>query len=82
MWVHWVSLYFPGYDSVGAPPDKAIIRHYRDLVDDDWGKTWIHEVEGFGNFTMTDYPDNLMEKLFNNVKKRLDRVYRVLKPAI
>ncbi|CAJ0606321.1 unnamed protein product [Cylicocyclus nassatus] len=77
MWIHYVLLYFPGYKgvTVSAPPDKAIIRHYRDLVDDNWGTTWIHEVERFGNFTMTDYPAQLMVKLYRNVKKRLSRVY-------
>ncbi|KHJ98997.1 hypothetical protein OESDEN_01012 [Oesophagostomum dentatum] len=76
MWVHYPSLLFPGYIEEHAEKEDAHIRHYRDQYDDNWGKTWIHEVEGFGNFTMTDYPEHLMTPLHQNVKKRLDRVYR------
>ncbi|VDM71710.1 unnamed protein product [Strongylus vulgaris] len=78
MWVHHVSIFFPGYDGAGVPTEKALIRHYRDLADDNWGTTWIHEVEKFGNFTMTNYPERLMRVLYANVKNRLSRVYRTL----
>ncbi|KHJ98996.1 hypothetical protein OESDEN_01011 [Oesophagostomum dentatum] len=76
MWVHYPQLLFPGYIEGYADKEDAHIRHYRDQIDDNWGKTWIHEVEQMGNFTMTDYPTHLMTPLYQNVKKRLDRVYR------
>ncbi|KAK6734749.1 hypothetical protein RB195_018130 [Necator americanus] len=75
MWVHYVSIYFPGYDGTVAAPEEAIIRHYRDVAADNWGTTWIREVETFGSFRNTNYPEDLMQRLHRNVEKRLSQVY-------
>ncbi|CAJ0608227.1 unnamed protein product [Cylicocyclus nassatus] len=83
--VHAVYVYFPGYESACAPPDRAIIRHYRDLTFNDRRTKKMRGYPGYapwltkitnGNFTITHYPSNLMKQLYPRIKKRLERVYR------
>ncbi|CAJ0588771.1 unnamed protein product [Cylicocyclus nassatus] len=83
MHIHEARLYFPGYKRLRVPPDKVLIRHYRDLYDN-FGRPWLvpsiqsrmDELKSFGNFTMTEYPTTLMLKLYKNVRRRLSQVYK------
>ncbi|KIH49431.1 hypothetical protein ANCDUO_20494, partial [Ancylostoma duodenale] len=75
MWVHHVEIYFPGYDGYEVPTSDAIIRHYRDVASGNWAKYYLAEVAKFGPFTVTNYQDSLMKKLYSRVKSTLDRVY-------
>ncbi|KHJ98995.1 hypothetical protein OESDEN_01010 [Oesophagostomum dentatum] len=86
MSVHYPLLLFPGYEEAFAEEENAyiriteldciVLRHYRGQYGDSWAKRWIHQVERFGNFTMTDYPEHLMAPLYENIKQRLTQVYR------
>ncbi|KAL6737422.1 hypothetical protein Aduo_011066 [Ancylostoma duodenale] len=75
MWVHHVEIYFPGYDGYEVPTSDAIIRHYRDVASGNWAKYYLAGVANFGPFTVTNYQDSLMKKLYSRVKSTLDRVY-------
>uniref|UniRef100_A0A0N4X8H1 Glycosyltransferase family 92 protein n=1 Tax=Haemonchus placei TaxID=6290 RepID=A0A0N4X8H1_HAEPC len=76
MWVHHVAIYFPGYEGYEVPKSEGIIRHYRDIMMGDWYKHYLPGVEKFGPFTETDYPPTLMKQLYENVKTKLDFVYK------
>uniref|UniRef100_A0A7I4YR05 Glycosyltransferase family 92 protein n=1 Tax=Haemonchus contortus TaxID=6289 RepID=A0A7I4YR05_HAECO len=76
MWVHHVAIYFPGYEGYEVPKNEGIIRHYRDIMMGDWYKHYLPGVEKFGPFTETDYPRTLMKQLYENVKTKLDSVYK------
>ncbi|EPB74316.1 hypothetical protein ANCCEY_06589 [Ancylostoma ceylanicum] len=73
MWVHHVEIYFPGHETYEVPTSDAIIRHYRDVASGNWAKYYLPGVAEFGPFTLTNYPNSLMQKLYSNVKNRLDR---------
>ncbi|KAL6737390.1 hypothetical protein Aduo_011037 [Ancylostoma duodenale] len=73
--VHTVAKFFDGYQQYAMKPEEGVVRHYRDVVAGDWGKWWLKSVEAMGNFSMTDYPEQLASKLMENVQKRLQYVY-------
>ncbi|KAE9419088.1 hypothetical protein Angca_000637, partial [Angiostrongylus cantonensis] len=73
--VHSVDLFFDGYRKYYMKPHEAVVRHYRDIHSDNWEKVWLPYFEGFGEFTMTDYPEKYMKTLRENVQRRLQYVY-------
>ncbi|KAK6752156.1 hypothetical protein RB195_003521 [Necator americanus] len=75
MIVHYVSKFLGDYRTYQLEPNEGVVRHYRDIVAGNWGKTWLKSVEKMGNFSLTDYPDQFESDLLENVKRRLEYVY-------
>ncbi|KAL6741702.1 hypothetical protein Aduo_014930 [Ancylostoma duodenale] len=73
--VHYVDKFFDGYWMYQMKPEEGVVRHYRDVNSGKWGKIWLPEVEGTGNFSMTNYPKKWMHRLRRNVQKRVHYVY-------
>ncbi|KAF1752836.1 hypothetical protein GCK72_019391 [Caenorhabditis remanei] len=79
MFIHNVIQFFPkqngSYGEVGIKPEEGLIRHYRDQSLGNWGVKWLKETFKYGPLRNTDYPENLIGKLTENVKKRAKYVY-------
>ncbi|CAJ0605290.1 unnamed protein product [Cylicocyclus nassatus] len=73
--VHNVTKFFKGYRLYPLRPEEGVVRHYRDVVAGNWGRTWLKSVESMGNFTWTDYPQKFSSDLLKNVQHRLHYVY-------
>ncbi|CAD6194287.1 unnamed protein product [Caenorhabditis auriculariae] len=76
MGVHYVLLYHPGYYQKYIEADEGVVRHYRDVNMSDWGTRWLKSVEAMGNFSMTNYPENLQKELTSRVVSRIRYVYK------
>ncbi|RCN34789.1 hypothetical protein ANCCAN_19358 [Ancylostoma caninum] len=77
MGIHNSYISMPGYKTFFVPPDKAINMHYREPYGDGWYKRRIALVSRYGPFKIEGYPNHLIDPLYRNVKRRLDRVYGV-----
>ncbi|CAI5448604.1 unnamed protein product [Caenorhabditis angaria] len=76
-WVHYPKRYYPGqHESHDVKPEDGYVRHYRDQKMGNWGKTWINDVITFGPFSLTNYSEIYQEKLVENVRKRVENVYK------
>ncbi|KAF1752838.1 hypothetical protein GCK72_019393 [Caenorhabditis remanei] len=84
MWVHSVTEFFPNpnrnifqrdYFQRDVEPKDGLIRHYRDQNLGSWGEIWLKESLVFGPLRNTDYPEKLIGKLTENVKRRAKYVY-------
>ncbi|KAL6733454.1 hypothetical protein Aduo_004101 [Ancylostoma duodenale] len=77
MGIHNAYILMPGYETFFVPANKAVSLHYRDS--DAWGWNWkrMAQVSRYGPFKIEGYPIRLIYPLYQNVKRRLDRVYGV-----
>ncbi|KAL6741033.1 hypothetical protein Aduo_014330 [Ancylostoma duodenale] len=67
MWVHAVSIFFPGYSEHHFTPEEVIMRHYNSIA-----------LQGNPDLTLlndTAFPAELMSMLYRKVEKTLDQVY-------
>ncbi|WKY05085.1 hypothetical protein Q1695_005814 [Nippostrongylus brasiliensis] len=75
MGVHNVEEFLGNYTNLYIPMCAAYIRHYRDPFERGFRMDHLPSIESTGTFQKISYPQRLMQRLFENVKKRLDRVY-------
>ncbi|CAJ0605291.1 unnamed protein product [Cylicocyclus nassatus] len=75
MHVHYVNAFYEGYTMYRMRPEEGVVRHYRDVNSGQWGKIWLKEVEGMGNFSTTDYPAKWANELLTRVQRRVHYVY-------
>ncbi|KIH63697.1 hypothetical protein ANCDUO_06000 [Ancylostoma duodenale] len=73
--VHYVDQFTDAYRLHGVNPEDGVVRHYRDVHLGEWGRIWLKEVEGMGNFSHTDYPEKWMHSLRTNIQNRVHYVY-------
>ncbi|KHJ87109.1 hypothetical protein OESDEN_13123 [Oesophagostomum dentatum] len=76
MEIHYVEYFFEDFKTYDVEPEEGFVRHYRDVNSGEWGKKWLWEIEDFGNFSNTDYPEKWTDALRRNVQERLDHVSR------
>ncbi|ETN80504.1 hypothetical protein NECAME_09128 [Necator americanus] len=76
MWVHHVEVYFPGYTGYELPPEKAILRHYRDLTRANLTRR-LRPITHWFMYTKIGYPAKLMPLLYRQVETTLNQVYTV-----
>ncbi|KAL6733461.1 hypothetical protein Aduo_004106 [Ancylostoma duodenale] len=77
MGIHNSHISMPGYKTFFVPPDEAVNLHYREPYGDGWYKRRIRVLTRYGPFKIEGYPNHLIDPLYRNVKRRLDRVYGV-----
>ncbi|EYC00571.1 hypothetical protein Y032_0114g421 [Ancylostoma ceylanicum] len=77
MGIHNAYIFMPGYDTFFVPSDIAVNIHYREPYGDGWYNRRIALVSRYGPFKIEGYPTHLIDPLYRNVKRRLDRVYGV-----
>ncbi|KAL6733459.1 hypothetical protein Aduo_004105 [Ancylostoma duodenale] len=75
MGIHNSYISMAGYKTFFVPPDEAVNLHYRELYGDEFYKTRMIIVSRYGPFKIEGYPNHLIDPLYRNVKRRLDRVY-------
>ncbi|CAJ0601749.1 unnamed protein product [Cylicocyclus nassatus] len=75
LWVHRVKYFYPTYRTMLINPAVVYIRHYRDVSAGNWGNVWMLPMAKFGEWNETHYPEELMNALYDRVKRKLDSVY-------
>ncbi|KAK6744645.1 hypothetical protein RB195_011395 [Necator americanus] len=73
MWVHHVEVYFPGYTGYELPPEKAILRHYRDLTRANLTRR-LRPITHWFMYTKIGYPAKLMPLLYRQVETTLNQL--------
>ncbi|KAK6744644.1 hypothetical protein RB195_011395 [Necator americanus] len=74
MWVHHVEVYFPGYTGYELPPEKAILRHYRDLTRANLTRR-LRPITHWFMYTKIGYPAKLMPLLYRQVETTLNQIF-------
>ncbi|RCN48263.1 hypothetical protein ANCCAN_05678 [Ancylostoma caninum] len=67
MWVHAVSIFFPGYKELHFTPEEVVMRHYNSVA-----------LQGNPDLTLlndTAFPAELMSTLYRKVEETLNHVY-------
>ncbi|WKY09640.1 hypothetical protein Q1695_002192 [Nippostrongylus brasiliensis] len=74
--IHWVDVFLGNYTNRYIPMSAGYIRHYRNPFLDAFSTHTRPIIEMSGTFQTIKYPEHLMGQLFQNVQRRLDRVYK------
>ncbi|CAB3406266.1 unnamed protein product [Caenorhabditis bovis] len=75
LFIHYVRRYYEPAKTYELKPSEGIVKHYRDLFIDGWGKSWLKEIEKMGPFSNTSLDANYSKILVENTVKRVKFVY-------
>ncbi|WKY09637.1 hypothetical protein Q1695_002191 [Nippostrongylus brasiliensis] len=74
--IHYVKDFLGNYTNRYIPMSAGYIRHYRYPFLGAFSTSTWPIIEMSGTFQTIKYPEHLMGQLFQNVQRRLDRVYK------
>ncbi|VDL70847.1 unnamed protein product [Nippostrongylus brasiliensis] len=74
--IHRVNVFLGNYTNRFIPMSAGYVRHYRNPFLGAFSTSTWPIIEMSGTFRTIKYPEHLMSQLFQNVQRRLDRVYK------